>query len=179
MPTKYYGRIPERNLYEREKQFELQYLKPDEIVFNTFEISMLPLIAKVVEIHNSQISMESEKFRIINKTNSIEDNGDCFSIISKMNSKISTCDSIKELQNTLFKYYERKYSTKTRKSFNGLTIKDIRELYNKQLDLYNTISEMNYKYPMNITFDILNTLQEVILLAEEIINTYDSLNFDN
>lgn len=171
MPTHMY---PFNELYSA--GFERIYLHSDERIYKTFKIGMLPVIAQAIEIHNNQVSDNSEKFRIINKTK--EGCTDDFTIAYKVNCSMLTCELFEELKNTLFKYYNKKYSFETRTSFEGLTIEDIKEFYKCQNNLYRTISEMNNKCPMPITSDMLDTLNEVISLGEEIIDTYDSLDFD-
>lgn len=174
MPTDMY---PTRKTYlQRVEEFERLYLQPDERIFKTFKIRMLPIIAQAVKIHNDQASDNSEKLRIINKTN--EGCDDDFTIISKVNCSMLTIDLFEKLKNTLLRYHEKEYSPKTRQSFEGLTIEDIREFHKCQNNLYKIILEMNDKCPMPITSDMLDTLNEVISLGEEIINTYASLDFD-
>lgn len=173
MPTHMYP-----SYLQKAEEFERLYLQPDERIFKTFKIRMLPIIAQAVKIHNDQASDNSEKFRIINKVKEGSDEGFGFTIISKVNCSISAKDLFEKLKNTLLIYHEKRYSPKTRQSFEGLTIEDIREFHKCQNNLYKIILEMNDKCPMPITSDMLDTLNEVISLGEEIINTYASLDFD-
>lgn len=174
MPTEVY---PTSKTYpQRVEEFERLYLQPDEKIYKTFKIRLLPIIARMVEIHNDQVSDNSEKLRIVNKTK--EGCDDDFAIISKVNCSMLTMDLFEKLKNTLLRYHEKEYSPKIRRSFEGLTIEDIREFHKCQKNLYKTILEVNDKCPMPIISNMLDTLSEVISLGEEIINTYASLDFD-
>lgn len=161
---------------QRVEEFERLYLQPDEKIYKTFKIRLLPIIARMVEIHNDQVSDNSEKLRIVNKTK--EGCDDEFAIISKINCSILTMDLFEKLKNTLLRYHAKKYSSKTRRSLEGLTIENIREFHKYQENLYKAILEANDKCPMPIISNMLDTLSEIISLGEEIIDTYASLNFN-
>lgn len=178
MPTKDYGRMPERDFAEREKQFESQYLGHDERAKNSFRIALLPIVAKMVEIHNEQVSKETDKLKIINRGNYLEGFETGFTIVANRNMSSNASSLFNSLKDSLLKYNEKKYSAKVRTSFDGLTIHDVIEFYKCQKELYTMIELMNNKCPMPTTKEMLDTLEEVINLGAEIIHVYHSLGFD-